>query len=271
MTLVMVGVGAMGSAMGARLMERGHDIIGVDPFLAPVGSAGTSVDGVPVLHSLSAVKGQGTRPSEVLVFVRLYDQVVSVLEDLAADPWFDGVPVSVLSTLRPSDARALAERFAASRALTEAPVSGGVLGARTGTMTVLLAGNPGPWLDDTATTVFRFEGYGLPAAAKLLNNALGAANAHALTATIEQAEGLGLDPAQLLDIVRVSSGGGWMADHFEDFPVDLLWKDFGLLHDDYSVAFPATTIDSDLPSAVASARHRTATARSTTGNDAAER
>ena len=59
-----------------------------------------------------------------------------------------------------------------------------------------------------------------------------------------------------------------MADHFEDFPVDLLWKDFGLLHDDYSVAFPTTTIDSDLISAVASARQRTA---HRPGNDAAER
>ena len=268
MTLVMVGFGAMGSAMAARLGERGHDVIGVDPFLVAEGAAGTSAEGVPVVHSLAAVKGQGTRPSEVLVFVRLYEQVVAVLEELDADPWFDEVPVSVLSTLKPSDARALAERFASTRALTEAPVSGGVGGARNGTLTVLVAGAPGPWLADSSATVFRFDGYGLPTAAKLLNNALGAANAHALTATVEQAEGLGLDPAQFLDVVRVSSGGGWMADHFEDFPVDLLWKDFGLLHDDYSVAFPATTIDSDLLSAVATARQRTG---STPGNDAAER
>ncbi len=267
----MVGVGAMGSAMGARLIERGHDVVGVDPFIAPVGAAGTSVDGVPVLHSLAAVKGQGTRPSEVLVFVRLYEQVVSVLEELEADAWFDDVPVSVLSTLKPSDARALAERFATTRTITEAPVSGGVSGARSGTLTVLVAGAPGPWLADSSATVFRFDSYGLPAAAKLLNNALGAANAHALTATVEQAEGLGLDPAQFLDVVRVSSGGGWMADHFEDFPVDLLWKDFGLLHDDYSVAFPATTIDSDLLNAVAEARQRTANTSTTTSNDAAER
>lgn len=255
MTLVVVGVGAMGSALAARLVERGHEVVGVDPFLAATGAPAVTADGITVLHSLDEV---GTGVSEVLVFVRMADQVVSVIESMDALTAYDGVPATILSTLSPADARAVAERFGAGRRIVEAPVSGGVSGARLGALTVLMAGEPGGWLEDAAATVFRFGGFGLPAAAKLLNNSLAAANAHALTAALAQAGGLGLDAAQMLEVVRVSSGGGWIAENFEEFPVDLLWKDFTLLQSSGPVAFPPTDGRTDLVTAVRDARERIA-------------
>lgn len=254
MTLFVVGVGAMGSALAARLRECGHEVIGIDPFLAAAGAETVSADGVPVLHSLGDARARGVHPDEVLVFVRLADQVIAVLEELDADDWFDAVPVTVLSTIAPGQARSIAQRFGGRRTIVEAPVSGGVGGARQGALTFLLAGEPGAWLAAAASTVFRFPLPGLPATAKLLNNALGAANAHALTAALSQADGLGLDAGQMLDVIRVSSGGGWMADHFWEFPEDLLWKDFVLLNEDGPIVFPSTTIDTDLITAVTTAR-----------------
>lgn len=254
MTILMVGVGAMGSAMAARLMERGHEIVGVDPFLVEEGQSGATSDGVRVIHSLAQASRHEIVVDEVLVFVRMADQVVSVLETMDADSWFDTVPATILSTLSPADARDIAERFGARRPIAEAPVSGGVAGARAGTLTVLLTGAVGPWLEDAAATVFRFDGYGLPAAAKLLNNALAAANANNLVAALGQASTLGLDPGQMLDVVQVSSGGGWIAENFGSFPVDLLWKDYTLLRKSGHVRFPRTDDDTDLIRIVEAAR-----------------
>ena len=255
MTLVVVGVGAMGSALAARLVERGHDVVGVDPFLAAAGSAVETAEGVRVVHSLEDVDAA---VSEVLVFVRMADQVVSVIESMDGLRAYDDVPATILSTLSPADARSVAERFGAGRRIVEAPVSGGVSGARLGALTVLMAGEPGAWLADAAATVFRFDGFGLPAAAKLLNNSLAAANAHALTAALAQADGLGLDAAQMLEVVRVSSGGGWIAENFDEFPVDLLWKDFTLLQASGPVTFPATDGRTALVEAVRTSRRRIA-------------
>lgn len=112
MTLVVVGVGAMGSALAARLVERGHDVVGVDPFLAAAGSAVETAEGIRVVHSLEDVDAA---VSEVLVFVRMADQVVSVIESMDGLRAYDDVPATILSTLSPADARSVAERFGAGR------------------------------------------------------------------------------------------------------------------------------------------------------------
>jgi len=257
-TLVIVGVGAMGSALAARLVERGLDVLGVDPAVAASGPA-TTADGIAVVRDLAAAaKALPEPPSDLLVFVRMADQVHEVLAEAARHRRFDGVPAAVLSTLAPGDARAVLERFGGERPVAEAPVSGGVSGARAGTLTVMAAGPLGRWVEAAAARVHTFAEPGQPAAAKLLNNALGAANAHALAAALAQADGFGIAPAEMLEVIRGSSGGGWMAEHFEDFPVDLLWKDFTLLHPEYPVRFPPFSIDTDLLGAIASARARLA-------------
>lgn len=250
----MVGVGAMGSALSARLVDRGHEVLGVDPFLAPAGEPVRTEDGILVVNSIAEAVASGADIVDILVFVRFADQVVDVLSAVESEPTLAGLPVAVLSTLSVTDARSISERFSATRPYTEAPVSGGVAGARAGTLTVLVAGDDRPWIEDVAATVFRFPQPGLPAAAKLLNNAIAAANANALAAGLAHAGEIGLDARQLLEVVKVSSGGGWIAEHFEEFPVDLLWKDYLLMQESGRVTFPETTSSTSLASVVADAR-----------------
>lgn len=257
MTVLLIGFGAMGSALASRLRDQGTSVLGVDPFVAAAGS--TQIDGIRVVDNLAAAATElEAAPSEILIFVRLADQVADVLTTLEKHTIFDRVPAAILSTLAPTDAVSLVSKFGAARPLAEAPVSGGVSGARDGTLTVMVSGPVGEWIEDAASTVFRFAEPGQPAAAKLLNNALGAANANALASLLSHAENYGLSAKQMLAVVRTSSGGSWMATHFDDFPVDLLWKDFTLIHADRPLSFPPLTIDDNLVETITIAREQKA-------------
>lgn len=257
MTLMLVGFGAMGSALASRLRDEGLNVLGVDPFVAAEGP--TVVDGITVVGDVDAAAAElDGAPTDILIFVRMADQVADVLRAVDGHPIFEGVSAAILSTLAPADAVALAAEFGGSRPIAEVPVSGGVSGARDGSLTVMAAGPVGEWIDSAATTVFTFEHPGQPAAAKLLNNALGAANANALASLLAHSRNYGLPPEQMLSVVRASSGGSWMATHFDDFPVDLLWKDFSLIHADSPISFPSLTIDDDLIEIITTARDQKA-------------
>lgn len=95
----------------------------------------------------------------------------------------------------------------------DAPVSGGVGGARAGTLTIMVGGDAAdlerarPVLEAMGRTIYHVGPLGTGAIAKLINNMVGAAN------TLAAAEGLvlgvkaGLDPELLTQIVQDSSGG----------------------------------------------------------------
>lgn len=239
----------MGRALAARLRERGLHPFGVDPYLVETiagDAAECAIDGgMRVFKNLAVAAASGIAvPSDVLIFVRMPDQVVDTLEQLDLNGFFDDVPVSVLSTLSPGDARGIQDRFGSGRAIAETPVSGGTSGARSGTLSALVWGRTGDWLEAAAGQVFRFDGPGQPAAAKLLNNLLAAANVHALAAVLVHSQALGLSAASLFDLVSASSGASWMTDQLETFPVDLLLKDLALLEAETTVTLPAFVGDS---------------------------
>jgi 3-hydroxyisobutyrate dehydrogenase-like beta-hydroxyacid dehydrogenase len=106
-------------------------------------------------------------------------------------------------------ASGLAERNIAS---LEAPVSGGIKGAREGTLSLMVAGPPAVWeriqplLQVFGKPFFMGANPGAGQTMKLVNNLLGAC-AIAITA-----EGMtlgakaGLDPARMIEVLNVSSG-----------------------------------------------------------------
>lgn len=243
MSVVVVGIGAMGAAVAARLQRSGFTVLGVDPYVVDAAGAGeaetTTPAGVRVLRDVGAVAATLEEPPvAVLILVRMPDEVRSVLTELDRHACYDAVPAAILSTMAPTDARQIHARFGSRRTLCEAPISGGVAGASQGSLTVLLCGEAGTWIDAIASVVVRFEEPGQPAAAKLLNNVLAAANVQALAAVLLQSQQFGLRPEQLLEVIRISSGASWMTPHFEQFPVDLLWKDVLLLDGEVPVQLP---------------------------------
>jgi 3-hydroxyisobutyrate dehydrogenase-like beta-hydroxyacid dehydrogenase len=126
----------------------------------------------------------------------------------------------------------------------EAPVSGGVKGAKTGTLTIMVGGDETdferaqPILKTVGETVFRVGPVGSASTVKLINQMLVGVHLAAALQAFVVAQRAGIEPEALLDILTASTGDSAMlrrgarnlfADDFAPgFRMDLLLKDLRL-------------------------------------------
>lgn len=204
-----VGLGRMGGAMARRLMSAGHAVAAYD--LSESIRAELASDGAEVLHSVQDVADVAN-----VVFLSLPSPEVVLETVLGARGLAAGARMQVcvdLSTSGPEAALKLAaglgERNIAS---LEAPVSGGIKGAREGTLALMVSGPTPAWervrpvLEMFGRPFYMGTRAGSGQTMKLVNNLLGAC-AIAITA-----EGMtigtkaGLDPARMIEVLNVSSG-----------------------------------------------------------------
>lgn len=203
----MIGTGAMGGRMAARVREAGDPIVGYDRDAERLGASG-----IPPAASVGDLVEQVD-----VVLLSLPDSTViepvvlgsgGVLEHARA-----GQVVVDLSTASPESSRrihaALAERGVA---FLDAGISGGAKAADAGTLTIMVGGDAGalervrPVLERFAAKIFHMGDSGAGHVTKLLNNFL---NGIALSATAEvmvAAKRSGLDLAQFLDVLNASTG-----------------------------------------------------------------
>lgn len=204
-----VGLGAMGGPMAARLVQAGYEVSGYDPVddaRARLGAAGgTPVDGLDGLAGADVV----------ILMLPTSDIVTEVLlgdGDGLAAVLRPGTVVVDMSSSEPQSTRDLAETLG-GRGLrfVDAPVSGGVRGATAGTLTVMAGGSDG---DVDAVRPF-LEVFGTPRhvgpvgaghALKALNNLLSAVHLWATSEAMVVGQRFGLDPRVMLETINGSSG-----------------------------------------------------------------
>jgi 3-hydroxyisobutyrate dehydrogenase-like beta-hydroxyacid dehydrogenase len=154
-----------------------------------------------------------------------------------------GSRLAIHSTIHPDTCIALASQ-AAERgvALIDAPVSGGAPAAMAGTLTVMVGADSAAVaaarpVFETFGTVVHLGGVGAGQLAKLVNNALMAANMALADAALGAAAALGIDRTALTELVKVSSGRSYGFEVRARHPdiglfahgAKLLAKDVGLL------------------------------------------
>jgi 3-hydroxyisobutyrate dehydrogenase-like beta-hydroxyacid dehydrogenase len=204
-----IGLGRMGAGMCARLCAAGLPVVVND----------VSSEAVAAMVALGAEAGTSAldvanRAEIVLVSLPMPDIVHEVL--LGANGVADGKAVKVvvdLSTSGPAMAQRLAEGLAANGiASFDAPVSGGVAGARDGKLSLMASGPEADWpqveavLQHFGKVFYMGETPGAGQTMKLVNNLLGA------TAIAVTAEGMtmgikaGLDPAKMIEVLNQSTG-----------------------------------------------------------------
>jgi 3-hydroxyisobutyrate dehydrogenase len=130
-----------------------------------------------------------------------------------ADAVPPGTVVADLGSSRPSSTRTLAQRLAARQvAYVDAPVSGGVVGAETGALTIMVGG-PGwaldrlrPVLGTLGSRVLHVGDAGAGHALKALNNLLSATHLLATSEAMRIGEASGLDAETMLAVFNTSSG-----------------------------------------------------------------
>lgn len=204
-----IGLGRMGARMAQRLLHAGLPIIVRD----------VSPDAVVALVEAGALAAESpvavaNRAEIVLVSLPTPEIVHEVL--LGPDGVAHGSKVRIavdLSTSGPALAKRVSEGLAAyGIASFDAPVSGGVAGARDGKLSLMTSGPQGHWdeiepiLAHFGKTFFMGETPGAGQTMKLVNNLLGA------TAIAVTAEGMtmgikaGLDPARMIEVLNQSTG-----------------------------------------------------------------
>jgi L-threonate 2-dehydrogenase len=255
-----VGVGAMGGASAARLLERG--------FAVSVRDVRTAAEAQLAAGGARVARDPATLAASCDVVVTLVvddaqtEAVVFGPRGLA-EALTDAHVLVLSSTLSPECARDVAARLAA-RGVTviDAPLSGGPARARSGTLSMMIGGADAgvaralPVLEAMSDRRFRIGPQcGDGCKAKLVNNMLAGVNLAAACEAMALAERLELDARTVFDLVRASSGQSWI---FEDRIARVLAGDFApraavtLLAKDLGLAIAAgDAVDADMPVAIA--------------------
>jgi 3-hydroxyisobutyrate dehydrogenase-like beta-hydroxyacid dehydrogenase len=254
MKVAVIGLGSMGMGAALNLVRKGHDVTGVEvreAARAELAAAG----GAAVARASDLPDGL----EAVIVFVVNSAQADDVLfgEAGCAAKLPKGSVVLCCTTVAPEYARKLATLLAEYGLLMlDAPVSGGAVGARAGTMTVMGSGpaeafdKARPVMDAIANKVWRLgDVAGVGSTVKMVNQLL--AGVHIATAAEAIALGIraGADPQTLYDVITTSAGNSWMFENRvphilagDDTPlssVNIFVKDLGIVLDQArALSFP---------------------------------
>lgn len=246
LSVAVVGAGNMGGAMLARLRDLAWSV-GVHDTDPQAQSQAVARGAVPCGSPSQAAR---LLAPEGVLLVAVVDaaQTEAVLwaEDGAGPALSPGQTVMLCPTLGPATVQDQAERLA-QRGVDwiDAPMSGGPLRARQGTMSLMVACADPVWqrsqdlLQALSQQVFRVGvRAGDGARTKLVNNLLAAIHLAGAAEALALAERLGLDPALTMSVIEASSGQSWigsdrmhraLAGDFEPRAhVSLLAKDTGL-------------------------------------------
>jgi len=206
-----IGVGNMGNPMASNVLKAGFPMIVYDrnpqamENLLQAGaqraaSAREVVEGSEiVLTSLPA------SPDVEAVYLEPGGLVDS------AKP---GTMLIDLSSVLPSTPRKIEPRAQARGVhFLEAPVSGGVSGARAATLAIMVGGDPEtltraqPVLRAIGPNIFHVGPVGAGNTAKAINNMMASVNALAMMEGVALGVKAGLDPMTIYEVVKASSGG----------------------------------------------------------------
>jgi 3-hydroxyisobutyrate dehydrogenase-like beta-hydroxyacid dehydrogenase len=209
MRIGFIGVGSMGAPMAHRLRAAGHDLIVMDNN--NVAAEAFVKEGGSVAQSPRAV-GDAAE----VVFCSLPTPAIVKDVILGASGVALGAAVRTVidfSTTGPTAAVEVARGLATrGKQLFDAPVSGGIAGAKKGTVAIMAAGpravfkEISPLLELIGRVFFVGEKIGDGHAMKLLNNILSAMAVAATTEVMALGVKFGLDASTMIDVLNAGSG-----------------------------------------------------------------
>jgi 3-hydroxyisobutyrate dehydrogenase len=221
-TIGFVGLGNMGGPMVGRLVDAGYAVRGFDVSQDTRKAVGAET-GATIVDAVSEV-AQGADgvvlmlPNSAIVKAVLLDE--GLLDGIAP-----GTLLLDMSSSAPTETKALSGTIDERGVFfVDAPVSGGVRGAKAGSLTIVVGGGDAeveaarPLLEVVGSRALHVGDVGAGHALKALNNLLSAATLIATSEAIEAGRRFGLDPAVMIDAFNTSSGRSYSTEHkFPDF------------------------------------------------------
>ena len=240
-----IGLGAMGGPMARQLIAKNYDVVGFD-----VNAAATEALAADGGAAGATAEAAASGVDALILVVLNADQVDAVLfEGGVLEALGEGVPVIVCATCAPERIKATAKRcVAAGHAFIDAPISGGVVGAQDGTLTIMAAG---PRADFEkvegilqamgSNTFFIGEEVGQGSAMKTVNQLMAGVHIAVAAEALAFAERAGIDAELALKILSGSAASSWMLQNRGPemvkstgrvaSAVDIFVKDLGIVMD----------------------------------------
>lgn len=213
--IAFAGLGAMGWPMASRLKEGGFRILGIDALEQKANDFNGQAITTKEEHGFLAIC------EALFIMVVNAEQVRSLLfEKGLVELLGEGVCIVQMSTIAPVDATTIAKDVAAVRPdlrYLDAPVSGGVVGARAGELTIMVSGVADavaecrPAFDTMGKALFEAGPHpGQGSAMKAVNQLLCGVHIAAAAEALALAEKSGISAPLMLSMVRGSSASSWM-------------------------------------------------------------
>jgi 3-hydroxyisobutyrate dehydrogenase len=244
-SIAFVGLGAMGAPMAENLVKRQFRVTGFDmresarDALVAAGGYGAG----------SAAEAAAGAEALVLMVVNAAQARSVLFEAGALAALAPGAVVMLMATCPPGEVEAIAAEVVKSgRHFVDSPVSGGVVGARAATLTIMV-GAPDdafalakPVLEAMGDKVFHVgDKAGQGAVVKTVNQLLCGVHIAAAAEALSLAEKAGVDGRVLFEIMGGSAASSWMLkdrgprmhepDPAVTSAVDIFVKDLGIVLD----------------------------------------
>lgn len=243
-SVAFIGVGRMGWHMAAHLQTAGHDVVVYDAVDDVGARWAAETGGRAAASAADAAAGSAVVVTSLPADRELREVADAVVPVLAAGSvWVDHSTTSVEA------ARDISARVsAAGSQFLDAPVSGGVDGARNGTLTVMAGGDESafahvePLLGAYAARITLMGGPGAGQITKMTNQICVVGLCQALAEGLDFAESAGLDVQKVIHVMLQGSSTSWQmanraermlaAEYDYGFSNRLMRKDVGLVTDE---------------------------------------
>jgi len=233
-----IGLGAMGASMAKNLADAGL-LNMVWNRTSSKANAFADETGVAVAVDPAQLAGAC---NIILICVSADEDLLNVIEQILPSIT-PGTIVVDTSTVSPATAKQLAARLSdVDAGFVDAPVSGGVEGARKGTLSVMAGGNSAnisrimPVLEAISASVTHMGEVGAGQATKAVNQVMIAGVAEAVCEALALSEKLNLPSERLLSVVGAGAAGSWFLNH----------RGKTMLKDEFDVGFKLSLLLKDL-------------------------
>lgn len=240
-----LGLGIMGLSMAKRLLEAGHRVTVYNR------TASKAAPLVALGAKQAATPREAAKGNEIVIsIVTDSPDVEEVLlgKDGAVHAAEKNALFIDMTTIAPDTARKVGQALKAKGiAFLDAPVTGGDIGAREGTLSILVGGEKADL--ERAREVFNVMGkrithcgpQGAGQTVKACNQILCALNMMGIVEALHLAKGSGIDQALVVEALTPGAGGSWAleklgsriakGDFNPGFYVDLIQKDLRIVQD----------------------------------------
>lgn len=262
-TIGYIGLGLMGKPIASNILKAGYPLIIHN-------RSQHAVDELVSLGAIQAFSPKGVAEKSEIIFTNLPDSpdVESVV--LGDQGIIEGVrPGSILvdnSTIKPSSARAIAQKMKELDVeCLDAPVSGGDIGAKNGTLTIMVGGSNQafqkvlPIFESIGKSITYIGEAGTGQITKCANQIMVAAQMVAMGELLILAKKAGADPEKVAQAIKGGAAQCWTLDVktprlFEGnrkpgFKAYMQAKDLGIVMDtakQYGIPLPGTATNTQL-------------------------